>query len=250
LRDMFQNHMLQLLCLCAMEVPSSFDADDVCNEKVKLLRAIRPFDLNSLSSEIVRGQYISYRQEKDVAADSLTETFVAAKLYIDNWRWRNVPFYLRSGKALAHKKSEIAITFKSIPHSIFPDIAPGDLAGNVLVINIYPGEGISLTLQAKKPGPKLCIGRMRLDFDYSTLGKNSGDDAYERLLLDALSGDPALFIRNDFIEESWKLLTPVLEQWQLDPSDLEFYPVGAEGPEAAAKLIAPNFWRSLEPDEN
>ena len=246
LRDMFQNHMLQLLSLCAMEVPSSFAADAVRDEKVKLLRAIRPFDLHNLPSQIVRGQYINYRQEKDIAADSCTETFVAAKLYIDNWRWRNVPFYLRSGKALEAKKSEIAITFKNIPHSIFPDLAPGDLSANTLVLQIYPREGITLSLQAKKPGPKLCIGRMQLDFDYSILGKTLGDDAYERLLLDALLSDQTLFIRSDFIEESWKILTPVLEQWQRDPADSEFYPAGSDGPVGAGKLIAPQLWRSLE----
>ena len=245
LRDMFQNHMLQLLSLIAMEIPASFAADDIRDEKVKLLRSIRPFDLDDLPSQIVRGQYAGYRQEKDVAADSVTETFVAARIMIDNWRWRNVPFYLRSGKRLAAKKSEIAISFKKIPHSIFPHLPAEYLPANELVLHIYPTEGISLVLQAKKPGPKLCIGRMKLDLDYSSLGKNATDDAYERLLLDALLGDPALFIRNDFITEAWKLLTPVLEKWQSLPLDLELYPAGSCGPASAGKIIAPASWREL-----
>lgn len=252
LRDMFQNHMLQLLSLTAMEVPSSFDADAVRDEKVKLLRAIRPFDVKNLASSIVRGQYCSgnnmsaYRDENDVRNDSNTETYVAARIMIDNWRWRNVPFYLRSGKRLNCKKSEIAITFKTIPHSIFPNLSPCDLGGNEMVLNIYPHEGISWSLQAKKPGPKLCIGRMKLDFDYSTLGRSGSDDAYERLLLDALLGDPALFIRSDFIEEAWKLLTPVLQQWEKSPaSGLEFYPAGSNGPAGTDRLIAPAVWRDL-----
>ena len=251
LRDMFQNHMLQLLCLTAMEVPSSFDADAVRNEKTKLLKSIRPFDLKNPDSCIIRGQYTAngdtagYRQEKNVASDSMTETYVAAKVMIDNWRWRNVPFYLRSGKRLVNKKSEIAVIFKNIPHSIFQGLPPDALGANTLILNIYPTEGIELSLQAKKPGPKLCIGRMTLNFDYSSLGKAPVDDAYERLLLDALLGDPTLFIRSDFIEEAWKLLTPVLEDWQKNPDSLEFYPANSEGPAGAEKLTAPANWRSL-----
>ncbi|MBE6368656.1 MAG: glucose-6-phosphate dehydrogenase [Lentisphaerae bacterium] len=254
LRDMFQNHMLQLLALTAMEVPISFDADAVRDEKVKLLRSIRPFDLEKLDSQLVRGQYVAgndligYRQEADVATDSVTETYVAAEIMIDNWRWRNVPFFLRSGKRLAHKKSEIAITFKAIPHSIFPGIAPEYMHHNVLTLQIFPTEGITLSLQAKKPGPKLCVGSMQLNFDYASLGKSGGDDAYERLLLDALLGDPTLFIRSDFIEESWKLLTPVLKKWAENVSAPEFYPAGSEGPEGGRKLIAPAVWRPLAVD--
>ncbi len=248
LRDMFQNHMLQLLSLTAMEVPSSFDADAVRDEKVKLLRAVRHFDLQMLDQQIVRGQYENYGSEKDVSPGSCTETYAAAKILIDNWRWRNVPFFLRSGKALAAKKSEIAVTFKNIPHSIFPNVSPEALAANELVLHIYPSEGITLALQAKKPGPKLCIGRMKLDFDYSSLGKSAGDDAYERLLLDALLGDPTLFIRSDFIEEAWKLFTPVLEHWQKSGTAPEIYPIGSNGPAGADKLIAPASWRSLSED--
>lgn len=252
LRDMFQNHMLQLLSLIAMEVPLSFDASDVRDEKVKLLRSIRPFDTEHLEDFIVRGQYRAargmkcYTQEVDVPADSATETYVAAKLFIDSWRWRNVPFLLRSGKRLRNKKSEIVIKFKNIPHSIFPNIASSDLAGNLLVLQIFPREGISLSLQAKKPGPKLCIGTMKLDFDYGSLNMNSGDDAYARLLLDALLGDASLFIRSDFIEEAWKLLTPVLEKWASGNSSCEFYSAGSDGPAGAEKLTAPANWRSLE----
>ena len=252
LRDMFQNHMLQLLSLTAMEVPSSFDADAVRDEKVKLLRAIRPFDLKNLQNSIVRAQYAagegknSYTCEPGVKADSQTETYVAAKIYIDNWRWRNVPFFLRSGKHLSCKKSEIAIIFKNIPHSIFPNVAPENLGSNELVLQIYPNEGITLALNAKKPGPKLCLGRMKLDFDYSSLGRSAHDDAYERLLLDALLGDPTLFIRSDFIIEAWKILTPVLEKWQQSPDKPESYVAGSEGPAGAKRLIAPAVWRELD----
>lgn len=252
LRDMFQNHMLQLLCLTAMEVPSSFDADAVRSEKTKVLKSIRPFDLDHLEDYIVRGQYSSgngmngYTGEKNVSSESATETYVAAKIMIDNWRWRNVPFYLRSGKRMKCKKSEIAVTFKNIPHSIFHGISPDALGANTLVLSIFPAEGIELSLQAKKPGPKLCIGRMTLNFDYNSLGKSIGDDAYERLLLDALLGDPTLFIRSDFISEAWKLLTPVLEKWQQSNNSLEYYSAGSEGPAGAEKLIAPASWRSLD----
>ena len=251
LRDMFQNHMLQLLCLTAMEVPSSFEADAVRTEKTKLLKSIRPFELDKLNECIVRGQYTAgknmpgYRDEKNVDPSSMTETYVAAKIMIDNWRWRNVPFYLRSGKRLSNKKSEIAVTFKNIPHSIFQGISPEALGANTLVLQIYPTEGIELSLQAKKPGPKLCIGRMTLKFDYNSLGKSAADDAYERLLLDALLGDPTLFIRSDFIVEAWKLLTPVLEKWQSDNIPPECYPAGSEGPAGAEKLAAPAGWRTL-----
>lgn len=248
LRDMFQNHMLQLLALTAMEVPSSFDADAVRDEKTKLLRSIRPFDRRTLDQYWVRGQYADYCREPDVAPDSKTETYVAAKLFIDNWRWRDVPFFLRSGKRLGRKKSEIAITFKSIPHSIFPNIAAGDLPGNVLILQIFPQEGMKLALQAKKPGAKLCIGTMQLEFDYSSLGKNPADDAYERLLLDALLGDPSLFIRSDFILESWKLLSPVLSTWESSDEKPTLYAPGSNGPAAADKLTAPAAWRQLELD--
>lgn len=251
LRDMFQNHILQLLCLTAMEVPVSFDADAVRDEKIKLLRSIRPFDLKNLQDFIVRGQYtagngtVDYTHAPGVKADSETETYVAAKLYIDNWRWRDVPFFLRSGKSLSCKKSEIAVIFKKIPHSIFPNVTPENLGSNELVLQIYPHEGITWSLNAKKPGPKLCLGKMKLDFDYATLGRSSNDDAYERLLLDALLGDQTLFIRSDFIIEAWKILTPVLEQWQRSPEKPEPYPAGSEGPAGAEKLIAPAEWRSL-----
>lgn len=245
LRDMFQNHMLQLLCLTAMEVPSSFEADAVRSEKTKLLKSIRPFDLNDLDKCVIRGQYTGYRQEKNVAPESLTETYAAVKVLIDSWRWRDVPFYLRSGKSMAKKKSEIAVTFKNIPHSIFQGISPDALGHNTLVLSIYPTEGIELSLQAKKPGPKLCIGRMTLDFNYNSLGKSAADDAYERLLLDALLGDQTLFIRSDFIEEAWKLLTPVLQKFEQDKTVPEFYPAGSEGPAGAGRLIAPALWRTL-----
>ena len=253
LRDMVQNHMLQLLALIAMETPNSFEADAVREEKVRVLRAIRPFDLEHLDREVVRAQYTAgdglpgYREEKDIAPSSATETFAAVRLMIDNWRWRDVPFYLRTGKRLSAKKSEIAITFRHVPHSIFPGLAPEDLCADTLVLRIHPEEGVALSLQAKKPGPKLCLGRMTLHFDSRELEPERTDDAYARLLLDAMLGDQSLFIHSDFIEAAWKLLTPVLRSWEQEGTSgkLAFYPAHSAGPAEAGALTAPDEWRPL-----
>jgi len=251
LRDVFQNHMLQMLSLVAMEPPASFDADRVRDEKAKLLRSIRPFDLSDLDRWIVRGQYgpgridgaevPGYRQEPGVAPDSTVETFVAAKLLVDNWRWQGVPFYLRSGKRLARRVSEIALQFKSVPHSIFVPILPEQLAPNVLVLNVQPEEGMSLTLQAKHPGPKLCMSALTMDFSYREVFGGELRDAYERLLLDCMLGDQTLFMRYDNIEIAWSLLTPILGIWEKakDPAKagtLHQYEAGSWGPRACDKL--------------
>lgn len=252
LRDMFQNHMLQMLSLVAMEPPNSFDANRVRDEKVKVLRSIKPFPLENLKRWIVRGQYASgvsdgvavpgYRQEPGVAADSSVETFVAAKLSIENWRWKGVPFYLRSGKRLAKKVSEIAVTFKRVPHSMFSPISPDDLPHNTLVFNVQPEEGIALTIQAKHPGPKLCMSSLNMEFQYKDVFGIEPPEAYERLLLDCMLGDQTLFVRHDDMEVAWSLFTPVLHAWADDPSGnrtgcLHPYAAGTWGPSEADALL-------------
>jgi len=245
LRDMFQNHMLEMLSLAAMEMPATFSPDDVRTEKVKLIKSIRPFDLKHLEKTVVRGQYDGYRSEPGVSPGSKTETYVAAKLEIANWRWAGVPFYLRSGKKLAKRKSEIAIVFKSIPHSIFAPIRARDMQSDTLVLNVQPDEGMELTIQAKQPGPKLCMGGLTMSFRYRDLPGGESFDAYERLLLDAMLGDQTLFIRSDSIAESWRLFTPLLENWGNLP--LESYVPGSAGPAGAGRLLfADNReWRPL-----
>jgi glucose-6-phosphate 1-dehydrogenase len=264
LRDMFQNHMLAMLSLVAMEPPSVFDADALRDEQAKLIRAIRPFPVQELDQYLVRGQYRSgqidgkavpgYREEADIPEGSNTETYVAAKVLIDNWRWRGVPFLLRTGKRLSSKRSEIAITFKRVPHSIFPQLRAEDLEPDTLVLNVQPEEGMALSIQAKQPGSKLCMGKLTLNFNYREVFGGNIPDAYERLLLDCMLGDQTLFIRSDVIAAAWKLLTPILQAWkksddkQLDcPCALQFYTAGSEGPKLAERL--PNdigtTWRPI-----
>ena len=261
LRDMFQNHMLEMLSLVAMEPPPSFAANRVRDEKVKLLRSIQPFNRDNLDQFIVRAQYGSgtingkqvpaYRSEQGTNAESTTETYVAAKMFIDNWRWRGVPFYLRSGKRLNRRVSEIAITFKQVPHSIFHPIKAEDLSPNVLVLNVQPEEGVALTIQAKQPGPKLCMGSLSLDFKYRDLFNGELPEAYERLILDSMLGDQTLFIRSDTIELAWELLTPVLDEWAERGNDSLFsYTAGTWGPVEAVKLLRANghYWKTPDSD--
>ena len=255
LRDMFQNHMIQMLSLTAMEPPAKFEANRYRDEIVKLIRAIRPFPDDSLGESIVRGQYIgsedgsmaAYGQEKGVAPQSATETFVAMKLFIDNWRWQGVPFYLRSGKRLHNKVSEIAIAFKPVPHSIFDPITPADLSPNMLVLKIQPEEGIGLKLEAKTPGPKLSMNALTLNFAYKDIFGATTPNAYERLLLDCMTGDQTLFVRSDAVELSWELFMPVLEAWEKDAAanPLRYYPAGSWGPVEAHELIGQDghTWR-------
>jgi len=270
LRDMFQNHMLQMLSLVAMEPPLSFAPDHVRNEKVKLLESIRPFSTETLDKFVTRGQYkegiiknvlnnkgypgskrdipvCSYRNEEGVADNSITETFVAAKLMIDNWRWKGVPFYLRSGKRLPQKFSEIAIYFKRPPHSIFAPISSDELLQNVIVLNVTPREGISINIQAKHPGPKLCMSTINIDFDYNEIFETDPTDAYERLLLDCMLGDQTLFIRHDDMKISWDLITPIISEWTDNPDNypLNLYTAGSWGPEEADKIPEQdnNLWR-------
>ena len=242
LRDMFQNHLLQLLAMVAMEPPVSFEADRVRDERVKLLRALRPLPPEAL----VRGQYTggeiegrpvrAYREEDKVAPDSRRETFVAARLWVDNWRWQGVPFYLRVGKRLPRRVSEIAIVFRPVPHSIFAPLGPEDLRPNVLRLNVQPDEGAALHLQAKAPGPRLCLSGLTMDFTYREVFGQEPPEAYERLLLDCMLGDQTLFVRHDDMEVAWSLVTPILAAWESE-GDPEPYEAGTWGPSGADKLI-------------
>ena len=234
MRDMFQNHLLQLLALVAMEPPSSFSAPALRNEKAKLLESIRPIAL----ADTVRGQYAGYLETEGVAPDSQTATYAAMKLYIDNWRWQDVPFYLRSGKALTRKTSEIIIEFQRPPHLMFhlPDDMP--ITPNILSLCIQPDEGIHLRFEAKVPDMDQDMRSVDMDFHFRSSFDEALPEAYERLLLEALSGDASLFTRSDSIEEAWSLLDPVLQGWEqnADPP-LVVYPVGSWGPSESEALL-------------
>lgn len=249
LRDMIQNHMLQMMCLIAMEPPVSFDADEIRNKKVDVLRAIRPLDGPDLYKRAVRGQYgpgwldgsrvPGYRQEEDVSPTSNTETYVALKLFVDNWRWQDVPFYLRTGKRLPQKISQVSIEFKPVPHQIFPSSAVEHWEPNRLVMNIQPKEGIQLRFQAKEPGKAIRLRTVSMDFYYEDCFKVQPPEAYETLLYDVMLGDSTLFMRADQALDAWQLLAPVLETWESVPSaDFPNYAAGSWGPEPAEALIA------------
>jgi glucose-6-phosphate 1-dehydrogenase len=248
LRDMMQNHLLQLLCLIAMEPPLTFDAAPVRDEKNKVLRAIRPIDPGNVDEAALRGQYgpgfvdnkpvAGYRQEKGVRPDSTTETYAAMRLLVDTWRWAGVPFYLRTGKRLAKRVSEIAIQFRRTPHMIFRR-DPTGVAPNVLMIRIQPDEGMELSVVAKTPGPELKLGPVDLDFRYGEVFGGQPPEAYERLLLDALNGDNTLYARGDWVEQAWELLDPVLEAWAKGPAPaFPSYEAGTWGPAEADAFIA------------
>jgi glucose-6-phosphate 1-dehydrogenase len=257
LRDMFQNHMLQMVTLVAMEPPISFEADRVRDEKVRLLRSIRPFDIDKFDDFCVRGQYgpgsindkqvKGYLEEAGVSPDSKTETYVAAKLFIDNWRWQGIPFYLRTGKRLPVKDTEIAITFKKLPYSMFSSAGLDELPPNVLVLKIQPEEGIALSFQAKRPGSKMCMSTLNMNFSYKSVFYVEMPEAYQRLLLDCMVGDQTLFTRQDDIEISWRLLTPLLQAWERDSSAPHKYTAGNGSFAEADKLIETDGrrWRGL-----
>lgn len=234
-RDMFQNHLLQLLSLVAMEPPSSFEADAVRNEKVKLLSSIRPVGLN----DTVRAQYEGYLQAKGVAAESQTPTFAAFKVQIDNWRWKGVPFYLRSGKALAEKSSEIVIEFQQPPHVMFGIADERNFTPNILTIGIQPDEGIHLRFEAKVPDSVDEMRDVDMDFHYrSSFGDEPLPDAYERLLLDALNSDASLFTRSDGIEAAWRLIDPIILGWETPQApSLGSYQTGSWGPTETDDLL-------------
>ena len=246
LRDMVQNHMLQLLTMTAMEPPVSFDADAVRAEKVKVLRAIHPLCPEDTPYCAVRGQYgpgsingekvVGYRQEPGVNPGSNTETFAAVKLHIENWRWAGVPFYLRAGKRLAQHSTEIAVQFRQPPLRLFE--ATRDLPPNLIIIRIQPDEGITLRFSAKRPGPATHVRDVNMDFRYSTAFGMASANAYERLLLDCMLGDPTLFSSSKFVEVAWSLVTPILEAWKNKPAlDFPNYAAGTWGPAAADKLM-------------
>ena len=264
LRDIFQNHMLQMLALVAMEPPISFDADSVRDEKAKLLCSIRSLDSGSkadenrgLRSEIVRGQYgpglingqqvPGYHQEEGVDPNSRTETFVAARVLIDNWRWKDVPFYLRTGKRMAKKDTQIVVTFKSVPHSLFGSAGLPEMPPNILAFHIQPEEGIALRFQAKRPGSKICMGTLAMNFSYKQVFRVEMPEAYQRLLLDCMAGDQTLFTRFDSVRVAWQLLTPVLKEWEKSPEAPVEYPAGSESfPQADALVEADGrHWHGL-----
>lgn len=248
LRDMVQNHLLQLLCLTAMEPPVSFDADEVRNKKVDVLRAIRPIPPDQVHHFAVRGQYdagwiegqkvVAYRESPKVADNSTTETFAAIKFYVDNWRWQDVPFYLRTGKCLPMRASEICIQFRPVPHQSFPSTTIGQWLPNRLTVHIQPDEGILLRFLAKQPGPPMHLSPVNMRFSYSEAFDATPPEAYETLLLDVIRGDATLFMRADQVEAAWSVVTPILEMWQeVPPADFPNYPAGTWGPEAAEILI-------------
>jgi glucose-6-phosphate 1-dehydrogenase len=247
LRDIMQNHALQLLTLVAMEPPVAFDAVAVRDEKVKVLRSVRPFRGDEVARDTVRGQYIEgwvlgekvggYREEPGVAADSQTETYASLRLRVDNWRWAHTPFYLRTGKRLPKRVTEIRVQFKRPPHLTFGREATRDLEPNAITLRIQPEEGISLRFGAKVPTAGIRIRSVNMDFLYMSSFLLDAPDAYERLIMDALLGDPTLFTRADEVETAWRLIDPIEASWREGKPPLQTYAAGTWGPEAADKLI-------------
>jgi glucose-6-phosphate 1-dehydrogenase len=243
IRDIFQNHLLQLLAITAMEPPIDFTADSVRNEKVKVLRAIHTPGPKS----VVRGQYgrgfiegkevPGYREEDDIDPQSMTETYVAAKLYVDNWRWADTPFYVRMGKRLPRRETTIAIEFKRAPHPPFEELASEGLQPNVLLVHVQPDEGVSLAIGAKVPGQGLHIRTVHMDFLYGGAFRTGLPEAYERLILDAMLGDATLFTRIDEVEEQWKLVDAIRSAWSRDRPAFPNYPAGTWGPPSAEELL-------------
>ena len=249
LRDMVQNHLMQVLCLVAMEPPVTFEADELRNKKLDVLRAIRRMQPQDVHEHVERGQYgpglvkgekvPGYRSEPGIDPHSTTETFVALKLFVDNWRWQDVPFYLRTGKRLPVRASEVCIQFRPVPHQAFPASAIGEMEPNRLLLRIQPREGIVMRFQAKRPGANMRLARVETRFDYKEAFQASEPEAYETLLQDVIEGDPSQFMRRDQIEEAWEIVMPILEYWEdQGHSDLPIYPAGTWGPEAAHFLTA------------
>ena len=239
-RDMVQNHLLQLLTMVAMEPPNAGHPESLRDKKVEVLRAIRPLDIHGVGGDAIRGQYRGYREEKGVPDDSATATYAALRLFVDNWRWQGVPFYLRTGKAMATKVSEVDIQFKPPPHVTFSLGAPEDPPSNILAVCIQPDEGAHLMVEAKVPDQGMNMQTVDLEFHYaSAFGGISIPEAYERLLQDALDGDSRLFIRSDHIEEAWRLVDPLLQAWEgSDGAPIHTYEPGSWGPAAADSLLA------------
>jgi len=243
IRDIFQNHLLQLVALTAMEPPIDFTADAVRNEKVKVLRSLhtpgpKSFVRGQYGRGLIEGEEVAgYREEEDVDSDSMTETFVAAKLYVDNWRWADTPFYVRAGKRLARRETTIAIQFQRAPHPPFAEIAGDGLRPNVLLIHVQPDEGVSLAIGAKVPGQGMSIRTVHMDFLYGGAFRTGLPEAYERLILDAMLGDATLFTRADEVDEQWALVDTVVAAWRRDRPVFPNYEAGTWGPRSADELI-------------
>ncbi|UAY52210.1 glucose-6-phosphate dehydrogenase [Ferruginibacter albus] len=264
LRDMIQNHILQLLCLIAMEPPVSFNADEVRNKKVDVLNAMRTIKPEDVHQYAVRGQYGAgwiegekvpgYRNEADVKKDSNVETFAGVKFFVDNWRWQGVPFYVRSGKRMSETTSVISLQFRPVPHQSFPTNATVNWQPNRMVLNIQPRMGIKLSFQAKRPGLEMLFNPVEMKFDYDqsyTSNSTETPEAYETLLLDIMEGESTLFMRADQIEAAWKVVMPIIEQWENNPSvNFPNYAAGMQGPEDAEALIAKDGhnWFVTPPD--
>lgn len=251
LRDMFQNHMMQLMSLCALEPPSLFFADRVRDEKTKVFRSLRPFPLEQAQSHLVLGQYgpgqvggqpvVGYRQEPGVSPESLSPTYALMKVHLDNWRWQGVPFYLLSGKRLAAKLTRMVIQFREVPHSLFRQVLGPHIGANRLVLGVYPQEGVSLSFQTKNPGPRVCLRSVNMAFDYHEGFAGPRPEAYEKALLDCMQGDQMLFWRQDGVELCWAYLDDLLRQSEQGPQrggQLLPYPAGSWGPPQALELMA------------
>jgi glucose-6-phosphate 1-dehydrogenase len=260
MRDMVQNHLLQVLALVAMEPPVTLDAEPIRDEKVKLLKSIRPIDARQVDKQVVRGQYFAglldgqlspgYRQEPKVKTDSNVETYVALKLFIDNWRWSGVPFYLRTGKALPLSASEVRIQFRPAPHVLFATQCGAKLDANALTLRLQPEEGIYLRFNGKVPGTSIQVRPVRMHFSYNTEFGAYTPEAYERLLLDVASGDATLFIRRDEVESAWSFVDSIRQAWGTRPlTNREFYSAGTWGPVASDDLLAQagHAWRNPTP---
>jgi glucose-6-phosphate 1-dehydrogenase len=258
LRDMVPNHLFQLLALTAMEPPSRFEAEAVRTERLKVIDAVHPLNKDSAFADIVRGQYtagsvkgepvVAYREAAGVAPQSMTETYVAMRLMIDNWRWAGVPFYLRTGKALAARKTEIAIKFRSAPLALFRDMPVESLAQNLLILRIQPDEGAALHFNAKIPGPDVRIENVRMNFKYADYFDATPSTGYETLIYDCMIGDSMLFQRAIDIEAGWRVVDPILQAWRTaDGRDLHLYPAGSDGPKEAENLLSRSGqqWRPI-----
>jgi glucose-6-phosphate 1-dehydrogenase len=257
LRDLVQNHMLQLLALLTMEPPASFEANRLRDEKLKVLEAIVPPDIDDVPKMAVRAQYgpgdvggkgvPGYREEEGVASDSRTETYAALRLHVSNWRWAGVPFYLRTGKRLPRKVTEIAVTLKPVPHLAFRSQGSVGVQANQVILTVQPDEGVSVSLGAKIPGPTMRIRPVNMEFRYGTAFMSQSPEAYERLILDAMRGDATLFTRNDEIEALWGIVDPILTAWHEDTeSEIPMYPAGTPGPKDADRLLDEgHHWRRL-----
>ena len=261
IRDMFQSHLFQLLALTAIEPPVSFKADRLIEEKIKLFRSVRPFSPEKMDEHIVVGQYgkgkiqgkevCAYREEIGVDPASTTPTFAAMKVFIDNWRWNGVPFYLRSGKRLSARKTEVSVHFKPVPHMMFSKVMDEYIEPNILTFRVQPDEGISLSFQTKRPGTRVCLNPVPMDFSYQ---KEVFLDAYEWVLLDCMIGDQMLFMKQEEVELTWSLLTPVLNwlEMQKDKNKYPNYAAGSSGSEESLHLIQKDgrLWRPLEPEKS